>query len=412
MRYAFAPRAACFVALLAAVASAEPGAELPGRIQEVLVWYEEGSGSENAAARREIAALGADALPLLEPMLDSEEGRRLGIVADVLGDARYGPAGWRLRRLLAGDPPGDPGRLVRALARLGDPVVIRLVRSAGAFDALPALAALGTPSAIAALDARLHGLRSERRRWLRPPRPDPAASGDGTPVLFADPLLGGDLDQWVATVDRGGREVTLFVGESMAVARGASYVLSGEGVELVRDDAAAGDASASAGFLRLADLAADGDGDGLTDRMEERLRLDPRSEDTDGDGLPDVEDLVPGAVDAPASDEDRIAMAIVGFMTALKEDDGLVVVSYPRALPWPTRRGPVVTVSGAVEEALLAETGHYFQGGVQPISFERMEAVTADERRYDVWGWGHTEIAVGVVDGRWYVTDAVALPFE
>jgi hypothetical protein len=56
-------------------------------------------------------------------------------------------------------------------------------------------------------------------------------------------------------------------------------------------------------------LRKDGDGDGLSDAVEERLTTDPHNPDTDGDGLGDSKDMNPLAVPGTLRERDRIRQA-------------------------------------------------------------------------------------------------------
>jgi hypothetical protein len=92
--------------------------------------------------------------------------------------------------------------------------------------------------------------------------------------------------------------------------------------------------------LSLEQLRKDGDADGLTDLLEERLSLDPKNPDTDGDREPDGRDRVPHAGPV-ASLKDRNALLDLVFTTLFTGDPSPepVVVVLDRQ-HWQEFRGP------------------------------------------------------------------------
>lgn len=238
-------------------------------------------------------------------------------------------------------------RLLEALAVCGDPRALDLL--AGIFDdaetwsasgrslALQGLAAIGTPEALAKIDA----YRAERSRraepWLPravegtagrrfddagflggdPDAPAPAdgptrrTSDDGKVVAFVAYAAGGTSDLWLRA-EASGDLLPMFTGET------STYGLTIDGVEPTRDGAVVtvrrvdeGPDCAICGMMgamageepppeveqRLtftwAALRKDTDGDGWTDLLEARLHTDPARADSDGDGLPDPLDPAP-----------------------------------------------------------------------------------------------------------------------
>jgi hypothetical protein len=167
------------------------------------------------------------------------------------------------------------------------------------------------------------------------------------------------------------------------------------------------------------ELQLDSDGDGLTDRLEGYLGLDPRAADSDGDGLPDALDFAPlGRIRRTESSEEAAMLSLhetlqlAQFADARAEDpslepiQGLGPYSFLTGVPaleW--RSGPVPTF--VVEDANRCGLVTYRA----PASWPR--ALEADELALEVLtscpGWGEGDYAETYVmrstDGGWVLAD-------
>ena len=180
----------------------------------------------------------------------------------------------------------------------------------------------------------------------------PRAEG-GSLLLFHDTFLGGEKDLWVAEADASGNVAPpWFVGGSCeGVPRGR---LDGDLLEVE-----CGEDRERPLQLRVSELSADSDGDGLTDRVEARLRTDPRRSDTDRDGLADATDPAPGGGSEPRTEEDEIALAVFRQLHMFDEggETEAAVVIGEAALEWSGRRGPTITLTTKARDALVEEAG-------------------------------------------------------
>lgn len=307
-------------------------------------------------------------------------------------------------------------RLLEALAVCGDPRAFDLL--AGIFDdaetwsesgrslALRGLAAIGTPEALAKIDA----YRAERSRRTEPwlPRavegtagrrfddagfvggdPDAPAptdgparrtSDDGKVVAFVAYAAGGASDLWLRS-EASGDLLPMFTGET------STYGLTILAVEPTRDGAVVtvrrvdegpdcaicGMMGAMAGdepppeveqkltFTWTA-LRKDADGDGWTDLLEARLHTDPTKADTDGDGLADGLDPAPRGSGPAASGacarEEVLRAAFFADFALASGDVPLFVEGPPEVnLQYEGYAGPVIWLSEQEAEELRAKVG-------------------------------------------------------
>jgi hypothetical protein len=194
-------------------------------------------------------------------------------------------------------------------------------------------------------------------------------------VLFRDGYLGSPDDLWVAELDGDGRAAgpARFTGARLPLddeLRPADLVGRASGDRVAVRDGAGRELAA----FSLARAAEDSDGDGLTDLVERRLRLDPNNPDTDGDGLRDSEDPAPNArLREPRDDEQAIAAAI--FRQFFQFEDGVdepaamaAVMVSDFALEWQGRRDPTITLDAREAARLREETG---DGSVPLITIRR-----------------------------------------
>lgn len=181
---------------------------------------------------------------------------------------------------------------------------------------------------------------------------------DGGARLLIVPYsrLGGQNDLWVIRQERDGTTgVARFLGvnpPSVCRGRSSGQLVRGSvrrGVLTLHERGPGGRSVSTA----LADLDRDDDGDGLTNLVERRLKLDSSRSDSDGDTLDDSRDLAPNAtVREPRDDDDRIALAIVNATLAREQapPGSLVVVHHQRALEWRAPGCPTITVPRADDE--------------------------------------------------------------
>jgi hypothetical protein len=183
-------------------------------------------------------------------------------------------------------------------------------------------------------------------------------------VLFRDEYLGSPDDLWVADLDPDGRAAgpARFTGVRLPLEdeqRASDLAARASGDRVAVRDGAGRELAA----FSLARAAEDSDGDGLTDLVEHRLRLDPHNPDTDGDGLGDAEDPAPNArLREPRDDGQAIAAAI--FRQFFQFEDGaqepaamVAVVVSDFALEWRGRRDPTITLDAREATRLREETG-------------------------------------------------------
>jgi hypothetical protein len=202
-------------------------------------------------------------------------------------------------------------------------------------------------------------------------------------VLFRDGYLGSPDDLWVAELDGDGRAAgpARFTGARLPLEdeqRLSDLLARASGDRVVVRDGAGRELAA----FSLTQAAEDSDGDGLTDLVERRLRLDPHNPDTDGDGLRDADDPAPNArLREPRDDEQAIAAAI--FRQFFQFEDGVddpaamvAVVVSDFALEWRGRRDPTITLDAREAARLRDETGD----GLLLVSIRRGEPRGAPAR--------------------------------
>jgi|GEM_PF-5000324 len=358
---------------------------------------------------RELEALGPAAYPFIARWVPRVGPTSLVAAADVLAAGAYRAGAAPLARRLAGtleEPQRQPGwegwnpqfAILRALAVLGGdaeaPAVAALLESghpatpAVRREALATLAAMRSPAADQAVRGFLARPLAERVAWS-PPQPAGAPHliatlADGRRLLiFGHGYLGNPADLWVAELGRDGTLAApaLFSGQALPV---------GEDLEtLVAQVAAvAGDPADSRVELRnrrgslcaafsMARIARDSDGDGLTDLVEQRLRLDPASPDTNRDGLPDAVDPAPNSrLREPINADQEITAALFSQFLRFEEDDPaaspeIAVVVSDFALAWRGRRHLTITLDSREAERFLDETAG--GGGVPMVTIRRGE---------------------------------------
>ncbi len=82
-------------------------------------------------------------------------------------------------------------------------------------------------------------------------------------------------------------------------------------------------------FIGNKELELDSDGDGLTDIVEKRFGLDPRSRDTDGDGLIDSLDKNPHTAKGVLSEKQKILKAAIDAMVVGRSASRLAFIELP-----------------------------------------------------------------------------------
>jgi putative pyrroloquinoline-quinone binding quinoprotein len=425
----------------------------------------------------ELRTLGAEALPLLVRQIPDLDTRRLVAVARVLAWARHAPAAAalaaRLDEPLAYPDPEEELQndspqtaLVEAVARVGGPAEVPalarvLADASRAGDvrraALLALASIGTPAAVRAMEKTLATRAPGPVAWWSPPSPadfldlagttpakaaydaafqrlatpeglaeirrlDRAAASarvalpeGGALVVFGDAYLGGSADPWLAEVRPDGtlagpaQFLGIAAGDDSG-GRSISRIVAGlgsNGVSVQRRDAPA------PVLVERAALSRDGDGDGLPDLVERRLGLDKTRSDTDGDGIPDGEDRAPNGGRPPTSEEDEIALAIFRQFFFFEADDGLIVVRGKSPLEWQGRRGPTLTLDEDAQNHFLSEAGSNgaAQVAIAPLGESpETEAVASDERLYGLSIYrgplnsASRAVTVRRIGGRWFIS--------
>ncbi|MBN2359545.1 MAG: PQQ-binding-like beta-propeller repeat protein [Deltaproteobacteria bacterium] len=280
----------------------------------------------------------------------------------------------------SGSPPDRVAHLdalLRALGRIGgddglavSSAVLQDRRQSPAIRrrALRTLVQLKLTAADAAAILFLERSRPPGRgRWWRPLEhwPRPGAERDslallgrhleddagGRWVLLRGGPFGDNGHLWLIQTDAGGRAVSFgMLGQRCPNRRVDGGATTG----------AIADAEWSADRLRLrcagdrerfeigpAAVLADRDGDGINDKAEELLHLNPLAADSDGDGIVDSEDLTAnGREGEPVLESDQIVAAIVRERFGALGDAGpaaLTLVIHPGAFNWETAETPLLT---------------------------------------------------------------------
>jgi hypothetical protein len=361
------------------------------------------------AAVTDLETLGPDALPFVAEQVPRLDAVPLVAAARVLGNGQYRNAAAALAARLADRPParGPWGRwdpafdVLGALSRIAGDEQLEAIAAvlndatrdgATRRQALATLGSIGTDAALRIAESALQR-RSAPEVWWHAPSPEGFAEligrtdlealedkasaredwpevarieqarsaarvprpGGGAVVLFHDSRIGGPKDLWLAELDEAGRiSPGLFVGGFVAGPIKASF----------DGDAVSVEGAPPAAPLRivLSELRRDGDGDGLTDRVEARLGLDPSRADTDGDGIPDSQDPAPNAAGPPQSEEQEITLGVFQqfFMFESSESERSIeaaVMVSPSPLEWVGRPGPTITLDAGRNEALIQEAG-------------------------------------------------------
>ena len=368
-----------------------------------------GDDREALALADKFHRLGAPVITVLTGMLQADEPHVVAIAAIALGrigDARALPAlrnALRKQRELASSGGGtlDPvGALVRAVGATGGADVAPTLRqvlmdTSLAHDirreAWVALGRLGTGDALATLGELRASLSSGTRSFEPLPitvRASTRAGEDNDPETWRDelraetslavpdpaggqvvaslaPSLGGYNDVWIwRSPDGKTRGRPLFTGLTFGQRAPAKFLtfermdLSSSGPSLTV--LAPGESRPRTVKLSWSDLEADGDQDGLTDRVERRLGTDEARKDTDGDGVADGEDTNPIApARADLSDKQKILREVFFTYFAFFRQRGLVVVDrgVDDPLEYPGRRDPVLTLRREAIRKLQSEVG-------------------------------------------------------
>lgn len=409
--------------------------------------------------RAELDLLGPAACPAVVALLPRLDSTGLTAAAGFLEEKHCSDAAAALGRILGsmsleleeiGWPESKaPIMVLRALSSLGGvaevPSLARVLRDTNLnlevrAEAYMALVSIGSPPAISAARALLSEGVTQRSA-LEPASPLPllpligapepalvatpgcaeckadfrtwglwrAASGaavlsiegDRRIVVYRDGSVGGSDNFWLAVVDAGGQlaEGPWFTGGRLGTGRhdDPRISLAGSATQVsIRN--ALGSALLT---VALADLKVDQDGDGLTDLVEKRLRLDPARPDTDGDGLADGVDPAPNArKSAPQTDEEKARLALFAQLFQLidrrRPDHTAMIVWQDQALEWRGREGPTLTLPPEEREAFFEEAGldgiaHLFidawsartpDGG--PARYDACPKANEVERSYDV----------------------------
>jgi hypothetical protein len=362
----------------------------------------------------ELEPLGPAAYPFIVRLLPRLGPTSVVAAAGALAAGGYRPAAPALARQLrpGGLEEPRPGAafkgwnprfaLLRALAVLGGdaeaPAVAGWLGAPGKAaqtgavrrEALATLVAMRSPAADEVVRAFLAAPPSRQPVW-NPPRPPAVGAGDGADaagggdgegtagggsilvqlpegrrlVLFRDGYLGSPDDLWAADLGADGRAArpARFTGVRLQLDDDEQRLVDLRG-RVAGDRVSVRDAAGrELAAFSLAGAARDSDGDGLTDVVERRLRLDPGNPDTDGDGLRDAEDPAPNArLREPRDDEQAIAAAI--FRQFFQFEDGIdgpaagvAVMVSDFALEWRGRRDPTITLDAREAARFREEIG-------------------------------------------------------
>jgi tetratricopeptide (TPR) repeat protein len=178
--------------------------------------------------------------------------------------------------------------------------------------------------------------------------------------------------------------------------------------------------------IDVAAVERDSDGDGLTDLLEEKLALDPRSPDSDGDGTPDGSDPLPlqPRSAAESSERGQLLEAVLPYLfggptpiqqTAAGGKETSAMYAQPR--PFASARtlfisgdGAVLPHSAGVRAVMLppAVLEQYWQkfGATYPMALPDIAFDQGRQRaliRYD-FGWRGGSLLAERKDGRWTIT--------
>lgn len=394
-----------------------------------------------ASVREEVARLrelGPAALPLVAGHVPSLPPLPLAAACRFLAEGRYRAAGRAIAARLArgGDLP-EPVvvELLQALADVGSEAeaagVASILEDANRplpvrRAALGALAGIGSPGALAAVDRALRRPKPSRA-WYAPPAPPSGEGieragaavvplGDGSRLtVFRSPALGNEGDLWISR----GNAPASFLGVSVppeVLASASPLALSArlEGDELEVRLQQPRPETLFRGSL--SGLSRDSDGDGLPDLVERRLLLDPEDPDTDGDGIPDALDLVPNAAPRAAQGErEEIAAAlftqVFGLETGPPGPPLLLVSDAP--LAFTGRSGATIVVPVKRAQALRASAGYegmsWLRFGPLPDTSWEGRPLAEDERLWSTsTGSGPELVLVRKVSGRWFLVKVLA----
>lgn len=360
-----------------------------------------GRGEPIADRVRELEPLGPAANPAIASLLPALGPTSLVAASEVLAAGAYRPAAAALARRLAGkleEPVPGQGRdewnpqfaVLRALAALGGDAEVPAVaavlesrtrRGAVRREALATLAAMRSPAAERELRGFLSRPVAHKVAWTPP---SPQADGGFTAELpggrsllfFHDGYIGSADDLWVTELDREGRVAGSSRFTGVRLPRTEAELRARVEGDLAEIRNAAGSVVAR---LSLSRLDVDSDGDGLTDLVEQRLRLDPHNPDSDGDGLSDAEDPAPNArLRAPVNQEQEIAAAVFRQYFLFDDDAGrpreVAIMVSDFALEWSGRRDATITLDAREAERFQEEVGR--DGGIPLISIRRGDPLT------------------------------------
>lgn len=310
----------------------------------------------------ELTSLGPPALPAILEEVPRLRVGQLGAAAIVLCRAGYRPAVPALVQRLREGPVSLPvlralGWIPGATEAVGAAEVASVAELAndsngkGRLHAFATLASIGTPEAVAAIEAILGPLSREWRVAFVPPEPRtdapvarvPLAEGH-TLVVFQSLKLGSRSDLWAVELNAAG--AVAVPARFLGVSPGCSWcpisarldgskltVFSSETRRTVSVDPEV--------------AARDSDADGLPDLVERRLGTDPRKPDTDGDGIDDGDDPIPNVPSRPPQGErEEIVEALFQQVSLLDDDSsGLEAVISEAPLRWYGRKGPTLAFS-------------------------------------------------------------------
>lgn len=234
------------------------------------------------------------------------------------------------------------------------------------------------------------------------------ADVDGAPLLvFSHGYLGGARDLWLVRPEAPTPE-PLFLGAPLGREHDRTdldlrcTLLEGDTLELVWSPSGEPDWPPRPPppplLLRLPEATADSDGDGLTDLVEGRLRLDPRARDSDGDGVEDGEDWSPnGGLEPRPESVDEATNELLRTWFGLGEQSCrwgtvLYLVSDRRPERWAHHCGPTINLPADVVdeqpygmtvlviEPYNARWGRFGSMSIAPGSFGNLiEALTRPE---------------------------------